>query len=132
MNFASASDAGNAIEIPREWSWMESGTSQVDLQTLFAVNILLQVFDGLVTHQALQLGCIEANPLVAASFTTYGLLPALLLFKAQACGLLLLLRRSAPPPLALRALRMLAIAYCLCSVLPWLGTLIPLAVRTSA
>lgn len=106
-------------------------TTQVDVQNLFAVNVLLQIFDGLVTYQGLQLGCIEANPLIAASFGTYGLLPALLLFKGQACGLLLLLRRSAPPLLAFRALRSVAVAYCLCSVLPWLGTLVPLAVRTT-
>jgi hypothetical protein len=111
---------------------MESVSVDLDLQRLFAVNILLQIFDGLVTYQGLQLGCIEANPLLEASFVASGVLPTLLLFKAEACGLLLLLRRSAPRPVAFRALRMLAVAYCLCSVFPWLGTLIPLTVRAGA
>lgn len=102
---------------------------EADLQQIFAVNVLLQIFDGVVTYQGLQLGCLEANPLVRASFAFWGIGPALLLFKAKACGLLLLVRRCAPADLGFRALRMVAIAYGICSVLPWIGTLLPVLVR---
>jgi hypothetical protein len=58
---------------------------------------------------------------------TLGSGTALLLFKAQACGLLMLVRRNAPPVLGSRVLRCMAVGYLLAAVVPWLGKLLVLA-----
>jgi hypothetical protein len=100
--------------------------SERALADLFALNLLLQIFDGIVTYQALNLGVGEGNPILRSSIETVGLGPALLLYKAHACGLLLLVRRAAPAPLSATALRASAAAYLLCSLLPWLCVLVAL------
>ena len=94
-----------------------------ELRELFALNVLLQLFDGMVTYQGLRLGLSEGNPIVAASFATLGVGASLLLFKAQACGMLFLLCRFLPGHFAGRVLWLLAVAYSLCSVAPWYGML---------
>ena len=91
------------------------------LAQLFVLNVALQLFDGVATYQGLRLGFYEANPLLITSFQTLGVLPALLLFKAKACGLILLIRRGSPAQVSLPALRMLAVAYCVLSLVPWLS-----------
>jgi hypothetical protein len=98
-----------------------------ELRQLFALNVLLQLFDGLVTYQGVRLGMLEGNPILAAAFPALGLGSALMLFKAQACGFLVLLRRSAPPALGMQALWLIAVTYTLGSVAPWIGKLLPLA-----
>lgn len=103
-----------------------AGPTYEELHQLLSLNLLLQMFDGVVTWQGIQLGFAEANPLIASTFLAFGITEALLLFKAQACGFLILLRRSCPPALARRALRAVAVAYSICSVAPWTGTLLPL------
>jgi Domain of unknown function (DUF5658) len=102
---------------------------EIHLQELFAVNVLLQVADGFLTYQALRCGFAEANPILNGSMATLGPGTALLLFKAQACGLLMLLRRNAPPILGSRVLRCMAVGYVLAAVVPWLGKLLVLAVE---
>ncbi len=74
------------------------------VQDLFALNIALQLFDGVATYQGLRLGWGEANPLLVASFEQLGVMNSLLLFKACACAFILLLhryRQHASVPLAL-------------------------------
>ena len=93
----------------------------LDLRQLLALNILLQLVDGILTYRAESLGFYEANPLVSASIGTLGLGSALLLYKAQACGLLVLVRRKAPPALGVVALWSTAISYSFLAVVPWLG-----------
>lgn len=94
---------------------------EMSLRQLFALNVLLQLVDGLLTYRALQIGLPEGNPLLSASMATLGPGSALLLFKANACGVLLLLRRSAPPLLGTRALLTVALGVALLAVVPWLG-----------
>jgi hypothetical protein len=101
--------------------WWPSSPTDLHLRELFAVNILLQLVDGVLTYRAEMLGFYEGNPLVSASMGTLGFGSALLLFKAHACGLLLLLRRSAPPSLGAPALWATAIGYLFFAVVPWLG-----------
>jgi Domain of unknown function (DUF5658) len=102
---------------------------ETDLQELFAVNVLLQVTDGFLTYQALRFGFSEANPILNSSIATLGSGTAILLFKAQACGLLMLLRRNVSPVLGSRVLRCMAVGYVLAAVVPWLGKLLVLAVE---
>ena len=105
---------------------------ELDLRKLFALNVLLQLVDGLLTYQALQIGFPEGNPLIKASMATLGSGSALLLYKANACGLLLLLRRCVPPLLGTNVLRGVAIGVSLLAVVPWLGKYLALAVWWSA
>jgi Domain of unknown function (DUF5658) len=104
-------------------------TIEIDVQELFAVNILLQITDGLLTYQALRFGFAEANPILNGSMATLGSGTALLLFKAQACGLLMLVRRNVPPVFGSRVLRCTAVGYVLAAVLPWIGKFLLLAVE---
>jgi hypothetical protein len=90
---------------------------------------MLQLFDGLATYSGVRLGWNEANPLLLNAFEILGLGPTLLLFKALACALLLLLYRTAPPRLAGYTLRVLAAVYCVLSLGPWLAKFIALLSR---
>jgi Domain of unknown function (DUF5658) len=97
------------------------------LDRLLYLNLALQTFDGVATYQGLRLGFSEANPILLAAFHLIGVGPALLLFKAKACGLLVLLRRAAPARLGVAVLRGLAVVYCVLSLGPWLGKFASLA-----
>jgi len=97
------------------------------LAELFAVNVLLQIVDGLLTYNAVQFGFPEGNPLLGASFVTLGPATALLLFKAKACGLLLLVRRAASTVFVARALQLTAIGVAFLAILPWIGKLLAVA-----
>jgi len=68
------------MNIPTVWSYL-------------SVNLLLQAFDGVLTYRVLSLGMPEANPLVSASIAQWGQLWGLLLWKALACVLLLVIFR---------------------------------------
>ena len=96
---------------------------------LFALNIVLQLFDGVATYCGLREGWSEANPLLRHTFAALGVGPTLLLFKAKACGLLLLLHRSTPEYLSSHVLRLLAAVYCVCSLGPWLAKFLALLSR---
>lgn len=92
---------------------------------LLLLNILLQLFDGLATYSGLHLGIREGNPLVRNAIHLWGVAPGLLLFKAQACALLVIVYRLAGD-LARPALGLLACVYSVCSLIPWLGTFVAL------
>jgi hypothetical protein len=54
-------------------------------------NLLLQVFDGLLTYHVLSLGVPEANPLVSTAIVQWGAAWGLLCWKTFACILLVLI-----------------------------------------
>jgi hypothetical protein len=88
---------------------------------LLLLNLVLQLFDAVATYQGIQIGWKEANPILQHAFELVGVGPALLLFKAKACGLLVLLNRKGQHPLAAPALSFTASIYCLFSLAPWLA-----------
>jgi hypothetical protein len=94
---------------------------------LLVLNLALQLFDGVATYQGLRLGVREANPLLVGAFGLLGVGPTLLLFKAKACGLLVLLHRATPARVGVTVLRALAAVYCIFSLGPWLGKFASLA-----
>lgn len=91
---------------------------------LFLVNIGLQVCDGLLTSFALSLGFQEGNPLIQATIDCWGPGWGITVWKAEACGMLVLLRGLARYPAAVVALAVTAGSYLVLSVLPWLGVLV--------
>ena len=88
---------------------------------LFVLNIALQIFDAVATYEGLRVGWKEANPILVAAFAQFGVAPALMMFKAMACGLLFLLNRNRQHYLVLPSLVLLAVVYCCMSLIPWLG-----------
>lgn len=87
---------------------------------LFILNVTLQIFDAVATYQGMQIGWKEANPILVRAFGIFGVGPALLLFKAKACGLLFLLSRNHRHHIVAPALTFLAGVYCVFSLVPWL------------
>jgi hypothetical protein len=57
----------------------------------FIFNLLLQVFDGVVTYQVISQGVPEANPLVRNLIMQWGLVWGLLYWKTLACLLLVVI-----------------------------------------
>ncbi len=112
-----------------DWIAARGQTPSVDthLYHLLLLNLVLQLFDGVATYQGLRLGVREANPLLIAAFNVLGVGPALLLFKAKACGLLVLLHRATPARVGVLVLRALAAVYCVLSLGPWLGKFVSIA-----
>ena len=94
------------------------GTSSV-LDQLLQLNLALQLFDGVATYHGLATWG-EANPLVAGAIGTMGPLQALLLFKAKACGYLILLRRTCSARAACASLTFTAVVYATFSFGPWM------------
>lgn len=95
---------------------------------LFVLNLALQVFDGVATYEGMRIGWSEANPILVSAFSYLGVGPALLLFKAKACLLLVLLHRngshrSVPPVLVF-----LAAVYTIFSLVPWLAKFLSLLI----
>lgn len=99
----------------------QSDPVRLHLYRLLLLNLALQLFDGVATYQGLRLGVKEANPILVAAFGFLGVGPALLLFKAKACGLLVLLHATAPAAVGVTVMRALAAVYCVFSLGPWLG-----------
>jgi hypothetical protein len=97
-----------------------TAVGEESLRQLFALNILLQLADGTLTHAGLDLGFVEGNPLLQSSMSILGVGTALLLYKAQSCGFLLLLRRS-PSAYVSAALTATALVVTLFALVPWLG-----------
>jgi hypothetical protein len=100
---------------------------ELHLYRLLLLNLALQLFDGVATYQGLRMGFKEANPILVFAFGLIGVGPALLLFKAKACGLLVLLHRAAPRHVGVQVMRGLAAVYCVLSLGPWLGKFASLA-----
>ncbi len=86
---------------------------------LFVLNIALQIFDGVATYQGLTAGWREANPVIAGVFEQLGIGPTLLLFKAMAGGLLVLLNQHRYNFLVAPGLSALAGTYFVFSLVPW-------------
>ena len=100
------------------------------LLELFALNVLLQLFDAVATYQGLRIGLNEANPILIAAFQRVGTLPALVAFKGLACALLCLLVSYRHHPIVIPSLKFLAAVYSVMSLFPWLAkflTLLPAA-----
>jgi len=95
--------------------------AQMTLYRLFVLNMALQLFDGVATYQGLQIGFKEANPILVQAFSHVGILPTLVLYKAYACGLLVILHRVTPARLGVPIMKGLAAVYCIFSLGPWLG-----------
>jgi hypothetical protein len=98
------------------------------LHQLFLLNIALQLFDGVATYQGLRLNWCEGNPLLVATMPALGIGTTLLLFKAKACGFLVLLRRAGDRslPYAQESLIAIATAYTFLSFVPWMSRLVSL------
>jgi len=67
------------------------GHASHSIRYYFIANLLLQIFDGLLTYQVVSAGVPEANPLVRDTITALGLLWGLVYWKALACVLLFLI-----------------------------------------
>jgi hypothetical protein len=98
-----------------------SEAGEMPLRELFALNVLVQLADGLLTYAGLELGFVEGNPILLASMSTLGVGTALLLFKAYACGLLLLLRWHCAPARSALVFLALALIVTLAALVPWIG-----------
>lgn len=98
-----------------------SESAQLALYQLFVVNMALQLFDGVATYQGLRMGFQEANPILVQAFRHVGILNTLILYKAYACGLLVVLHRITPARVGVPIMRGLAAVYCIFSLGPWLG-----------
>jgi hypothetical protein len=91
-------------------------------RTLFALvafNILLQILDGVATYLGVQVGYREGNPLIAMGMAHLGTIPALVLFKTEACICLLGLWHLRRSRLAVPALLVSAAAYVCAAIAPW-------------
>jgi hypothetical protein len=62
----------------------------ITVRDLLILNLMLQVFDGLFSYQVFSLGVAEANPLVLAAISSWGVIYSLLYKKGLACALLFL------------------------------------------
>ena len=96
------------------------------LHQLFVLNLALQVFDGVATYQGMRLHWGEGNPLLVASMPYFGVTSTLLLFKAKACGFLVLLRRVGERAFVYESMVALATVYTFFSFLPWMSRLLML------
>ena len=104
---------------------MDAATER--LHQLFLLNVCLQIFDGVATYHGLRFWG-EGNPLVAGAIPYLGVAGTLCLFKAKACGFLVLLRRLGPRPFVCGSLVLLASVYVLFSFIPWMVRLLSLVV----
>ena len=113
--------SGVVTRAPRVLSGRVSmSAAQRRVYDLFVLNVALQLFDAVATYEGLRIGVEEANPILVRIFDQFGVVPALLLSKAMACGLLLLLYRNHRHRMVMPALAFLAIVYCVLSLVPWL------------
>lgn len=93
---------------------------------LFALNVLLQIADGVLTHHGLAVGLREGNPAIATLMTTLGVGAALLLVKALALSALLLVRHLCPSEHVGRALKLTAASVTAAAILPWSAAILSL------
>jgi len=96
------------------------------LHQLFLLNLCLQLFDGVATYQGLHFHWAEGNPLLVISMPYFGVGMTLLLFKAKACGFLVVLRRLGERPLVYESLVVLATVYTFLSFIPWMSRILSL------
>jgi len=96
------------------------------LHQLFLLNLCLQLFDGVATYEGIQHHWAEGNPILVSWMPYLGTGGTLLLFKAKACGFLVILRRLAGESFVYEALLMLATVYTFLSFIPWLTRIVSL------
>ena len=96
------------------------------LHQLFLLNLCLQIFDGIATYEGMQHHWNEGNPLLLQWMPFIGTGATLLLFKANACGYLVILRRLASQPFVYESLVALATVYTFFSFIPWMVRLLSL------
>jgi hypothetical protein len=108
---------------------MQAREPRTLLYDLLLLNIALQLFDGMATYAGIHMGVGEGNRLLCNSFAIWGVGPSLIMFKAFACGVLLLLYRNAAEQIGRQALMLLAAVYCLLSLLPWWAKLLSVALN---
>ena len=96
------------------------------LHQLCLLNLCLQVFDGIATYQGLQHHWAEGNPILASWIPYLGAGGTLLLFKAKACGFLVILRRLANEPFVYESFVVVATVYTFFSFIPWLSRIVSL------
>lgn len=89
------------------------------ISALFAVNLLLQVWDGFATYYGLSHGVQEGNPLLHSCMDYWGVGATLLGAKSAACLFLGYLYQAASLALSQWGLVLTAISYVLSSFLPW-------------
>jgi uncharacterized protein DUF5658 len=94
------------------------------LHQLFLLNLALQLFDGVATYQGLRLHWAEGNPFIAGAMPYYGTAVTLLLFKAKACGFLVLLRRLGERQFVYESFVVLATVYGFFSFIPWMSRIV--------
>ncbi len=89
------------------------------LHQLFLLNLCLQLFDGVATYQGIwRWG--EGNPFLQSLIPSFGLGMTLVVSKAKACGLLVVLRRLGDIPVVYPSLIVLAATYVAFSFVPWM------------
>ena len=97
------------------------------LHQLFLLNLCLQIFDGIATFHGVHIWG-EGNPALAHLMPAIGAGTTLLIYKAKACGLLVLLRRLGTyVPVVGDAMVVLATVYVTLSFVPWMYRLMLLA-----
>ena len=96
------------------------------LHQLFLLNLTLQIFDGIATYEGLRWHWDEGNPLLVAAIPYLGVGVTLLLFKAKACGFLVVLRRLGERPFVHESLVVLATVYTFLSFIPWMSRIVSL------
>lgn len=95
------------------------------LHQLFLLNVCLQLFDGMATYHGSHVWG-EGNPLVSNLFPYFGVGTTLLLLKAKACGILVVLRRLGERQFVYESLVVLATVYIFFSFIPWMGRFLSL------
>jgi hypothetical protein len=100
--------------------------SNARLHQLFLLNLCLQIFDGVATYQGLNHRWSEGNPLLNSWMPYLGTGATLLLFKAKACGFLVILRRLADAPFVYESMVALATVYTFFSFIPWMSRIVSL------
>jgi hypothetical protein len=105
---------------------MPADMTTARLHQLFLLNLCLQVFDGIATYQGLNHHWAEGNPLLNSWMPYLGTGATLLLFKAKACGFLVILRRLADTPFVYESLIALATVYTFFSFIPWMTRIVSL------
>ena len=86
---------------------------------LFLLNVSLQMFDGIATYQGFSFWG-EGNPMLSVVIPYLGVGLTLLLFKAKACGFLVLLNRLGHRRFVYESLIVLASVYTCFSFIPWM------------
>jgi hypothetical protein len=105
---------------------LRDAMSMTRLHQLFLLNLCLQIFDGVATYVGLHHHWSEGNPILLQWMPFIGTGATLLLFKAKACGFLVILRRLGNEPFVYEALVVLATVYTFLSFIPWMARLLSL------